>query len=60
MGSFQDAPLETKLFEAGRVEEEDGGLGNKTILEKVDKLRALNVGMNVPLPQVCLNTNLLP
>ncbi|OIW28455.1 interferon-induced GTP-binding protein Mx2 [Coniochaeta ligniaria NRRL 30616] len=35
-----------------KVEEEDIGLGNKTVLDKVDKLRALNVGMNVPLPQL--------
>ncbi len=30
------------------------GLGNQVMLSKIDKLRELNVGAVVPLPQVCL------
>lgn len=52
--SFQDVCSENKMPTKVKVEEEDIGLGNKTVLDKVDKLRALNVGMNVPLPQVSL------
>ncbi len=29
------------------------GLGNQAILAKIDKLRELNVGSMIPLPQVC-------
>lgn len=31
----------------------EAGLGNQTILAKIDKLRELNVGTIIPLPQVC-------
>lgn len=34
-------------------ESHDDGLGNQSMLEKIDKLRELNLGTNVPLPQVC-------
>lgn len=51
--SFQDVSCET-IFppKEVKIEEKDGGLGNRTVLDKVDRLRALNVGMTVPLPQV--------
>jgi hypothetical protein len=46
------------------AEELHGGLGNQTLLAKIDKLRELNVGTIVPLPQVsatyCLSTSLAP
>jgi hypothetical protein len=28
------------------------GLGNQSLLDKIDKLRALNIGAEIPLPQV--------
>ena len=56
MGSFQDVDFdlspEKRKGKMKMVEDDEGGLGNKTVLDKVDKLRALNVGMSVPLPQV--------
>jgi hypothetical protein len=33
-------------------------LSNPTLLEKVDKLRDLNIGQHVPLPQVRHNTDI--
>lgn len=34
------------------MDETDSGLGNQALLTKIDKLRELNVGSLVPLPQV--------
>src|SRR4051812_20083450 len=35
-----------------KIKQESGGLGNQALLEKIDKLRALNIGAEIPLPQV--------
>ncbi|KAH8911372.1 interferon-induced GTP-binding protein Mx2 [Coniochaeta sp. PMI_546] len=35
-----------------KVEQERGGLGNQSLLDKIDKLRAINIGTDIPLPQL--------
>ena len=37
-----------------KKEQPASGLGNRTLLDKVDKLRELGISGMVPLPQVCL------
>lgn len=36
------------------------GLGNRALLDKMDKLRELGISNMVPLPQVCLACHLTP
>ncbi|KAB5577759.1 interferon-induced GTP-binding protein Mx2 [Coniochaeta sp. 2T2.1] len=37
---------------SGKVKQDQGCLGNQALLDKIDKLRALNIGADIPLPQL--------
>ncbi|KAB5535235.1 interferon-induced GTP-binding protein Mx2 [Coniochaeta sp. 2T2.1] len=52
MGSFQDIDLDLSPKKGKAKIEEDDGLGNRALLDKIDKLRELNIGANIGLPQL--------